>query len=130
MNETILFLFITTGLIVLALLFLIIRKQNREVTKRLRDIHLSETIKDGFIVRFPRKSPFIVVIHKKDCPQARLPREANKSSSWIGYFHNYRDAERYSSLIQEIVSKNKPNPLTITNCSNCNPQKLENILIA
>lgn len=130
MNETtILFLVITTGLVIIALVFKILRTPNREITDKLKDIHVSETTQDGFIVRFPRKSPFTVVIHRKDCSQARLPREANKSSSWIGYFHNYRDAAQYSSLIQEAVSKNKPNPLTISNCSICNPQKLENVII-
>lgn len=123
MNETtILYSIIVIGIILLGLLFYNSRRAERLGIESLRKIPISETLENGFIVRFPRRYPFNVVIHRKDCSGARLPREANRSSSWIGYFQDYKDAEKYSSLIRDIVSKNKPVSLTITDCSLCNPQ--------
>jgi hypothetical protein len=127
MNETTIQLsLIIIGIILLVFLFYNIRRTKQPSTESLRKIPISETLEEGFIVRFPRRYPFTVVIHRKDCSGARLPREANRSSSWIGYFQDYKDAQKYSSLISEIVSKNKPVSLTITDCSICNPQINEN----
>ena len=79
------------------------RRIERERIRYLRDkIPIYKNILRGFVIRFPRKSPYNIVIHRNNCIQSKPAGESNMSSSWLGYFKFYEDAERYSELTRTL----------------------------